>query len=263
MVRLRNGGTGRGRCIILYYHRITNGDRQGFARQMDALLRWTRPVSIDFRRPLEPDACYSAVTFDDGFESVLLNALPELQSRGIPFAVFIVADALGKHLGWDRYPERFMTLEEIRRLPLELATIGSHTMTHPHLPSLSEREARRELLDSRLTLTRLLGREVPLFSFPYGAFTEQLIAWCREAGYEKVFTTMPRFACGQADEFVVGRVSVEPTDWPIEFYLKVMGGYRWMAPALRWKRKLLSSVRAILKPNLRPQVQVGRGSSQG
>ena len=246
-----------GCCTILYYHGVADEQRQRFARQMDALLRWTRPVSIDFPDPLQGGVRYSAVTFDDGFESVLLNALPELESRNIPFAVFIIADALGKNLEWEGYPERLMTLEEIQRLPSNLTIIGSHTMTHPHLPSLSERDARRELLDARLTLARLLNRDVPLFSFPYGAFTEELIGWCREAGYKKIFTTLPYSASGQPSEFVVGRVSVEPSDWPIEFYLKIRGGYRWLAPAIQWKRKFVLSIRGILGLNSAPQVQVG------
>ena len=32
-----------------------------------------------------------------------------------------------------------------------------------------------------------------------------------------------------SDDFVVGRVQVDPWDWPIEVRLKALGAYRWMA----------------------------------
>jgi peptidoglycan/xylan/chitin deacetylase (PgdA/CDA1 family) len=234
-------------CTILYYHGIGDDQRGRFASQMDSLLHWTQPVAIDFHVALREGISYSAVTFDDAFESVLRNAAPELKQRHIPFAVFVIAGALGKQMGWDGYPERVMTLKELQRLPADLAIIGSHTMTHPNLVSLDEQEARQELLTSRITLSDLMERSIRVFSFPYGALNERLVELCREAGYDKIFSTLPYLASGEPDDFVVGRVSVQPSDWPIEFYLKVKGGYRWMALAIQWKRQLVSVFRRTLK----------------
>ncbi len=84
----------------------------------------------------------------------------------------------------------------------------------------------------------MLGREFTLFAFPYGAFNERLINICKEAGYKRIFTTLPYPAELGPGEFVSGRVTVDPTDWPIEFYLKLSGAYRWLPIAFATKKKL-------------------------
>jgi len=233
-------------CMILYYHAIPPEQRNRFARQLDMLRSLTTPIGAD-ADPLQVRGCkYSCVTFDDGFQSVLDNAVPELDKRGIPATLFITAGALGKCAGWwpesARYErqDRLLSPEQIASLP-DLVTVGSHTLTHPKLPQLCESEARWELEESRRVLQELLKRKVTSFSFPFGAFNELLIEWCRQAGYTRVFTSMPLNALSSSTAFVMGRVPVEPTDWWLEFRLKVLGAYCWLPHAFLIKRWLLSN----------------------
>ena len=216
------------RCVVLYYHSVSSDQQKQFARQMDALVRLAKAIPADRMTALSAGERYVAVTFDDAFESVLQNAVPELVKKKIPATIFVIAGVIGHPPGWEGYPERTMTLDELKKLPTDLVVVGSHTMTHPELPLVSEEKAKTELVDSRTKLEELLGRKIKLFSFPYGAFEEKMIDWCKEAGYERVFTTLPYLAFNIADEFVTGRVSVEPTDWALEFYLKLCGSYRWL-----------------------------------
>jgi peptidoglycan/xylan/chitin deacetylase (PgdA/CDA1 family) len=205
---------------------------------MDALLRTAIPVRVDLREPLGNGERYAAVTFDDGFKSVAENAVPELIERSIPATIFVTSDLLGETPGWAGYPGRFMSLEELRELPSGLISLGSHTRTHPFLPKLDEQAASDEIGGSRLKLREMLGRECTLFAFPYGAFTPALVSVCRRAGYQRIFTTLPYTAQLGPDEFVSGRVTVEPTDWQIEFALKLRGAYQWLPAAFATKRKL-------------------------
>jgi peptidoglycan/xylan/chitin deacetylase (PgdA/CDA1 family) len=235
-----------GFCVVLYYHNITSQQRARFARQMDDLLRCSRPIAPDLRHPLAPGERFAAVTFDDGFEGVLDNALPELEKRGIPSALFVVTEMLGAHPQWESFgaehprQEKTLSAPQLCALSFRNVTIGSHTMTHPYLPGMSTALAKQQLNNSRTTLERLLGRDVRLFSFPYGAFDHDLVDLCREAGYKKVFTILPTVAFARPDEFVVGRVAVEPSDWQLEFRLKLLGAYRWLPLAFVLKRTVLS-----------------------
>jgi peptidoglycan/xylan/chitin deacetylase (PgdA/CDA1 family) len=205
---------------------------------MDTLVRLAKAIPADGMTPLSSGERYAAVTFDDAYQSVLQNAVPELVVRKIPATIFVIAGIIGRSPGWEGYLENTMTLAELKELPADLITLGSHTITHPALPSISEVQAKSELADSRTKLEALLGRKIELFSFPYGAFEEKMIRWCKEAGYERVFTTLPYWAFGDGNEFVTGRVSVEPDDWSIEFYLKLYGAYRWLPWAFSVKRML-------------------------
>jgi peptidoglycan/xylan/chitin deacetylase (PgdA/CDA1 family) len=211
---------------------------------MDILLRYAVPTRADFTAPLSPRVHHAAVTFDDGYLNVIENALPELESRKIPSTLFIVTQALGKRPPWmvgSSSGEKVMSEDHLRGLSSDLVAVGSHTMTHPQLPFLNEEDARRELSESRSTLERIMNKEITLFSFPHGAFNTKLIEWCREAGYRRVFTILPTLALSDPQEYVSGRVSVEPTDWSLEFRLKLLGAYRWLPLAFALKRKILST----------------------
>jgi len=237
-------------CTVLYYHSVDSRLRGRFARQMDTLVRHTVPVAADMGSPLAPGHRYSVVTFDDGLQNVVDNALPELEKREIPCTIFVIAGILGKTVPWntvepDRALNGIMSEEQLRDLPSKLVTIGAHTMTHPRLPLLAAEAALREIRGSRLRLETLLSKKVTLFSFPYGAFNQQLIHQCREAGFERVFTTLPGPAFSNPTEYVTKRVGLEASDWPLEFRLKLFGAYAWLPAAFSIKRKILGLRRSF------------------
>jgi len=249
-------------CVILYYHSIPAEQRTQFANQLEIILRHATPIVVGDAIIFQAGRRYVGVTFDDGFENFAEIALPELSKRTIPSTVFIIADALGKAFGPQGRSEKVMSAQQIRALPLDLVTIGSHTSSHPFLPLLSENDARREITRSRAQIEEILGRKVLLFSFPFGAFNDNLVDICREAGYRRVFTTLPKFAFEEPDEFEVGRVRVDPTDWPLEFRLKLAGAYRWLPRAFAIKRKMMSSraTRWLLERNYSLESSSGRQS---
>ena len=123
-----------------------------------------------------------------------------------------------------------MTLEELRKLDPSRITLGCHSMTHPKLTELDATRLHTEITESRLRLEKDLGRKIATLAFPYGAHDERVVEECRRAGYEAVFSITPRLA-GSQPEFVRGRVTVEPDDSPLEFFLKMHGAYSWMAGA--------------------------------
>ena len=230
----------KGRCVVLYYHSIPPEERARFVDQLEILLRHAIPIVVGDRNQWEPGKQYAGVTFDDGFENFIDTALPEMAKRNIPSTVFIIADAVGKAFGPQGKSENVMSVEQIRSLPANLVTIGSHTSSHPFLPLLLGEDSRREIVRSRSQIEEMIDRKVLLFSFPFGGYDQKLVSICRDAGYQRVFTTLPSFALDDPEEFVVGRVRVDPTDSPLEFRLKLAGAYRWLPHAFAMKRKLVS-----------------------
>jgi peptidoglycan/xylan/chitin deacetylase (PgdA/CDA1 family) len=230
-----------GTCVILNYHSITADQREAFARQLDILCRCATPVKIDSESTPEPGKNAAAITFDDGFEDFLLQALPELRSRNIPCTVFVIVKAVGQEFGTGERLDRVMSVQQLRNLPEDLVTIGSHTLTHPFLPETTRLDAYQEIVESRKQLEKMLDRPIKLFSFPFGGFTQALVDICREAGYRRVFTTLPTLAFTTPQKFAVGRVRADTTDWPLETRLKIAGAYRWLPLAFRLKRRILNN----------------------
>jgi peptidoglycan/xylan/chitin deacetylase (PgdA/CDA1 family) len=233
------GKTAPGRCMVLYYHSIPPDQRARFAQQLDVILCQAQTLDVTGPITLQPGLRYAGITFDDAFENFIDQALPELHKRNMPSTMFVISGALGKGFGPAGHSEKVMSAEQLCSLPQELVSIGSHTVSHPFLPELSPELARCELLESKGALENLLKREVPTFSFPFGGFSAGLVGLCRETGYRRIFTTLPSFAfLGKSNEFTVGRIRVDPTDWPIEFRLKLAGAYNWLPVAFALKRKL-------------------------
>lgn len=234
-----------GTCIVLLYHGVTAHNRSRFCRQMDDLLRLAQPIPLENSEAMEKGRHYAAITFDDGYLSDIENALPELEKRSIPAAFFISPGCVGHYPNWLGHAyqrlrhEPIMTAEQARVLGANrMVSIGSHGMHHLNLASLSESEAFVELVDSRLELEKLLVRKIRMFSFPFGVFTDRLVELSRQAGYERVFTVRPTLAFADPHEYVTGRVDVDPTDWHIEFRLKLLGAYRWLPLASTLKQRV-------------------------
>ena len=222
-------------CVVIYYHAITPADRPRFARQMDSLLRLAKPVPCTLAALPGSGAHYCAVTFDDGFVSVLENALPELEARNIPAAFFVPTGSLGGPPAWVKPSspashQRVLSADQLAAVKdHRLLTIGSHSVTHLNFLELDLAQARLELERSKAQLESILGRKVGLFSFPHGECDAATVGLARAAGYARVFTINPCNAFTGPNNFVIGRVLADPADWPLEFRLKVLGAYRWLA----------------------------------
>jgi peptidoglycan/xylan/chitin deacetylase (PgdA/CDA1 family) len=115
------------RALVVGYHRVVEDfadaaetdmptlltSRAMFERQMDWIGRHFRFVTLDeigeqvesgepFARPV------AAVTFDDGYRDVYDLAFPALQRKGIPAAVFVVTELVGRSC-WQTH-DRLYTL---------------------------------------------------------------------------------------------------------------------------------------------------------
>jgi peptidoglycan/xylan/chitin deacetylase (PgdA/CDA1 family) len=69
-----------------------------------------------------------------------------------------------------------LTWDKLAQLDPALVTIGSHTLSHPILPTIDDAMLERELRDSRLLLEQRLGRTVDLFCYPNGAQDDRVHA---------------------------------------------------------------------------------------
>lgn len=241
-----------GSAVILYYHAVRPEQRGRFARQLDDLLRLGRPIAAGFAGLAPRGGHHIAVTFDDGFRSVVENGLPELRSRGIACTLFVPAGRLGGHPDWEMeegcadLSEVILRADELRAVRSDLVAIGSHGVAHARLTGLSPSQLAFELEESRRILEELLREPVPLFSYPYGDYDGPVVATTRAAGYARAFTIEPRAAFREPGEFLTGRVPTDPSDWRLEWCLKMRGAYSWLPLAsalLRWWRGLPSSPR--------------------
>jgi peptidoglycan/xylan/chitin deacetylase (PgdA/CDA1 family) len=221
---------------------------ESFRRHMDYVLRAGKPVWADSNGLTPDDQRRIAVTFDDAFRSVIENALPILREREVPATIFVPTGYIGMKQGWINDPQDLNAEEEVlnetqlRELVGNLIKFGSHTVMHARLPHIGQREANRELVESKKILENILGKDVDLFAFPYGDFNKETIEMCIKAGYRHVFLNIPIRDSLSNNGIVCGRIDLSLDDWRLEYRLKMLGAYQWLAIAIEMKRRLLSVI---------------------
>jgi len=105
-----------------------------------------------------------AITFDDGFRSILTTVAPLLRGLGIPWTAFIVSGFADGRKGHDD----FLDWHEINSLANSGVTVASHSVSHPNFRLLSASQVATELEESRAALRRHVGIETTEFAIPFG-----------------------------------------------------------------------------------------------
>jgi peptidoglycan/xylan/chitin deacetylase (PgdA/CDA1 family) len=238
------------RFVTLMYHSVKSDERRQFAHQMDLLIRLAHPVAGDFSGCNDAhNRIFVAVTFDDGYQSIMENALPILREKKIPVTVFVPTDSLGTTPGWitnGRHrdaSERLLTSGELKSIQQSGGRIGSHSVTHRPLTELTPTEALAELTESRQVLEKILGQNVDSFALPYGAGDAEVLRLAAEAGYQRVFLSEPVNSRAGFEGPVCGRIGVSPSDWALEYRLKVLGAYQWLPVGIALKRRIVNVLR--------------------
>ena len=126
-----------------------------------------------------------AITFDDGYQSILSEAAPRIRERNWPFTIFVSTEAI------DQGYSGFMSWSELRQIEAMGGTIANHTSTHDHLIRRTSNEStsawqERVAADIELAQDRLeeeLDHPARLFAWPYGEFNADLESLAAELGY--------------------------------------------------------------------------------
>ena len=265
-------GDVRGDLLILCYHAVSEDwdatlsvTPQAFERQIGLLAaRGYRGVTFAEAVERPHRGKVMAVTFDDGYESVDELARPILDRFGIPATVFVPTGLVGEEqpMSWPGIDHWIGTQHERELRPMSwqtlrsLATagweIGSHSVSHPSLPTLDDDELREELVTSRKECARMTETSCHSLAVPYGDCDARVVAAAREAGYSAVATIPWRL--GSQDRFVWPRVGIYPSDGERAFRLKVSRLARRVrsSPASTPLAPLIHAVRGRRGEKVRP-----------
>jgi peptidoglycan/xylan/chitin deacetylase (PgdA/CDA1 family) len=196
---------------------------------------------------------FVAVTFDDGYRSVLDLALPILTEVGMDGTLFVPTDHIGsaKPMTWPGIEQWLGTEHERELLPLSWAEvaalhdagweIGSHTCSHPRLSRISAAELHRELTASKARCEGELG-ECESIAYPYGDYNPAVVDAAAKAGYSSA-ATLPE-GMPPAAALAWPRVGIYNNDDMRTFRIKVSPAIRRLRGTGAWPRAA-SALRAV------------------
>jgi peptidoglycan/xylan/chitin deacetylase (PgdA/CDA1 family) len=203
-----------------------------FARQLDWIGANRRVVGLEetLTRHGHLGRHEVAITFDDGFASVMEHALPALQTRGMSSAIFLVGkmlDRSGGAVDWlDRPPEHPPTVldsDMVQELQREGVAFGCHSYSHRDLTLLGYDACLDDLRRGRGVVQEVLGREVTTLAYPFGHHDSTVRRAAADAGFRWGFAmAKPPRAAGP---FGVPRVGVYPNDDLVRLRMKTQAWY--------------------------------------
>jgi peptidoglycan/xylan/chitin deacetylase (PgdA/CDA1 family) len=228
-------GGAMSRLTVIAYHAVGDCPRADdphnlwvstdeFERQLGYLRRRRHVVSladaVTGRVPGGRPAV--AVTFDDGYRSVLTEAAPRLARLGFPATVFVPTRYLGDRNRWDPPTGcalEIMTADELREVERLGVAVESHGHAHVDLSTATVDDARADLEPSVEALTEVTGRRPRHLAYPYRTGSDGARRAARDLGFEAAFTIdLPH-----EGRFAWGRVQVVPGDSDRLFALKTSG----------------------------------------
>jgi len=229
---------------ILMYHQIDLPPQRGtslrglivaprsFARQMAFLkLLGFKGLSMQDLMPYltgEKHGRVVGLTFDDGYQNNVTNALPVLLKHGFTATCYGVSRMMGGTNRWDhgKVAEKpLMTLGEWKTWREAGMDVGSHTQSHAKLTALAPSEARTEIVESKRELEHAIGCHVKHFCYPYGWFAPEHRDMVEQAGYISATTTQRGRVQAGADMFTLQRIMVARATTLVQFGAKVLTAY--------------------------------------
>jgi peptidoglycan/xylan/chitin deacetylase (PgdA/CDA1 family) len=209
--------------LVLCYHALSpdwpaalSTTPERFQEQLEWLVRRGYRGATFEQAVTDPPARRTvAVTFDDGYRSVLELAKPIMDRLGLPGSIYVPTDHVGRSgpMAWEGIDQwlggpheqelRCLGWDELRAMADAGWEVGSHTRSHPHLTQLADAELEDELAGSRAACEEGLGAPCRSIAYPYGDVDGRVAAAAGAAGYAAA-ASLPegRFSRGA------------PLDWP-------------------------------------------------
>ena len=121
------------------------------------------------------------LTFDAGYENGCTEKiLDTLKKHSVPAAFFLVGNYMEKNA------------DLVRRMVSEGHIVGNHTMHHPDMSKLSDKERfSKELQELEALFQSVTGKELPkYYRPPQGIYSEENLKMAKELGYQTVFWSL-------------------------------------------------------------------------
>ncbi len=260
--------------LVLCYHAVSPDWPIGLAvtptaleSQLTLLLRRDYVPATFWEVVHRPPAhrCF-AVTFDDGWVSVVRHGVPVLRRLGVPGTIFVAPGLVDAHRqrlrgtvidAWQETPYgeelHCLSWQELRELSQDGWEIGAHSMTHPLLTQVDDETLAWELQESKRRCEEMLGLPCRTMAYPTGDFDERVEEAVGAAGYEGAATLPRRF--DEARPLAWPRISVQRRDGDRAFRVKVSPLVRALRRSPVWPLLDGLRVRVTRRPAAGPAAQ--------
>ncbi len=234
------------RVAVLYYHHVGIPPekvkfRGGFVHPNSFLtqLNWLKfnnyyianlqEIKKFIKKELKLPRKSVVFTFDDGYHDFYTYAYPMLKKFSYKATVFVSPKFVGSYNEWDsevvnaKLP--LMSWDEIKETQSSgLVNYGAHTLTHPWLSKLSEKDLESEIALSKKMLEKWLDTPVTSFCYPYGDYNKRSYEMV-SSRFDVAVTTKRGFVQPNDDPWLIKRIEIKRNTNIISFWIKLNTNY--------------------------------------
>ncbi|MEW1987582.1 polysaccharide deacetylase family protein [Brevibacterium casei] len=162
------------------------------------------------------------ITFDDGYESVLHNAVPILTRLGMPAICYVCPGLLGGQSTWMGRPSwhELMDADQLTQVVDSGIALGVHGHDHTAMDALGFDELEAHTSAARDLLEERVGLKARSLAYPYGYHSPTARQAVGSAGFECAFAIYET-----AGRWALPRVDINAVDTPRTFRLKLRPTY--------------------------------------
>ena len=156
------------------------------------------------------------ITADDGYHDNL-EAVKIWKKFNYPVTIFLIVDKIGQ--------PGYLSKEEITSFLKDTKVrIGSHTLSHPLLPEISEGQLKREILESKNKLENLFSYNIKTIANQGGEFDGRTLNEVEKLDYLCGCTTNIG-SSRKLNSFALRRIKVTNNDSDFTLWAKLSGFY--------------------------------------
>ncbi|MGL4773821.1 MAG: polysaccharide deacetylase family protein [Clostridium sp.] len=196
---------------IMYYHAINPNEENSLILHPDKFREQLKYLLDNGYTPISLSQIYGymaegkkipkksvMITLDDGYIDNYTLAYPILKELKVPATIFVQTNRIEDGGS--------LTKDQMREMSQNGIDIMSHTVSHPHLNSLSYENQLKEVTESKKVLEEILGKEVYAISYPFGDYNKETLKVVKEAGYKIAFRTNEKLMSKDNGIFELNRI---------------------------------------------------------
>lgn len=236
------------RRIVLIYHAVGTGldatREAAFALQLDWLLVNAKVMDLESLLLDEGGSGLRvALTFDDGYASVLQTAMPLMAKRGMTGTVYLNSDLISnsqRHLtdaSEERFyrNEAFLLWDEVVKLASLGWLIGAHGAAHLDLTQVDNKTSQREIVACKTSIEDRLSMPCRHFSYTWGRWNPAIRKEISASGFIWSASGHHGPLIPGFDPLAFPRIDIR-RDYTIEDFIAVVkGDWDWLGLLCKWR----------------------------
>jgi peptidoglycan/xylan/chitin deacetylase (PgdA/CDA1 family) len=156
-----------------------------------------------------------ALTFDDGFQDNYTEMFPVLKEFQAKATIYLCPNmpSISK-----------LTEQQIQKMQVSgLIEFGAHTMTHINLSQVADDVAKREIIESKNEVERIIGTTCNAFSYPYGRINDRTADYVQQAGFSSSVLVKKGIEA-ITDPYRIKRISILGKTNFVQFHISITRG---------------------------------------